>query len=460
MNLFAKFARHCRAAKLFGPSDAILLAVSGGVDSVVMLDLFVALARRHVQKLGVAHIDHDLRPDSVEDEEFVRALAASHGFPYFTEKIAPKAYARKHKLSLESASRVLRYAALERLRQIAGADYIATAHTRNDQAETVLFRLLHGAALSGLAGIAEKRGRVVRPLLDFSRADIVAYAQSRGLSWREDASNADLSIPRNRLRHEVLPLLASQFNADLVRALARSGKAVREAHAYLKVQAAAALLNLITEETPERIVLDSDRISGYNSIIYPYVLRQAVDRLRGNAEPPRYRDMERALKLIAAARVGARVALGAGVELLRDRDGLVVQSQQLSSFDGEVELSVPLSIPGTPWRLLVETEPWHLARSLAVVSAYSQFVDAVAVKGPLRARWPRSGDRFFPLGMTHPKKVCDFFADNKLPIRLRATTPLLECDNGIVWVCGLRIDERFKVTAATKQVLHMQLLQS
>lgn len=460
MNLFAKFARHCRTAKLFTPDDTILLAVSGGVDSVVMLDLFVELSQRQGQKLSVAHIDHQLRAESTADASFVQSLATAYGLPFFSEKISTREYAHEQKVSLEMAGRTLRYQALEHLRRAAGADFIATAHTRNDQAETVLYRLLRGSGLAGLAGIAEKRGNILRPLLGFARADILAYAQSRELKWREDVSNADRTFPRNRLRHEVIPLLAKNFNRDLVGTLARTAKIAREAHSYMKLNGEAALLNVVKEQTTERIVLDIQQISEYNQFIHAYILRQALDRIASATAPPSYREIERALKLIASARVGARLVLGSGCELLLDRDGLVVQKNKSSSFTGEVELSVPYRIPGTPWRLLVEAETWHADRSLTATTSHSQYVDAAMVTGRLRVRWPRRGDSFFPLGMKHPKKVYDFFADNRLPIRQRATTPLLECDNGIVWVCGFRIDDRFKVSATTERVLHLQLLKS
>lgn len=460
MNLFAKFAHHCKKSDLIAPRSHILLAVSGGVDSVVMLDLFVQLSKRRSIRLSVGHVDHQLRNESADDAKFVEELCAEKRLPFFIERVSTKKTAREKKLSIEMAARTLRYEALERLRLAAAADLIATAHTRSDQAETVLFRLLRGAGIAGLAGIAEKRGNIIRPLLGFSRQSILAYAKLRKLSWREDASNRDVSIPRNRLRHESLPMLSGQFNPNLEATLTRTARIAREAHEYMKQQAKAVLLRVAKEQSPERIVLDIHRINKYNRVIHSYVLRQAYTRLAGVGKMPSHRRIECALKLMAEGRVGARAVLSEDIGLLLDRDGLVLEKSISSSVSGDVEVGKPFPISGTSWQLLIADEAWSTKRTLPAADQYSEFVDAASIKGRLRVRWARPGDFFYPLGMQRPKKIQDFFADNKVPIRRRTTTPVLECDTGIVWVCGFRIDDRFKVTAETKKVLHLQLIQS
>jgi tRNA(Ile)-lysidine synthase len=225
-------------------------------------------------------------------------------------------------------------------------------------------------------------------------------------------------------------------------------------------RAKSALLKAAIEQTPERIVLDIQRIKRYNRLIHSYILRLAYSRLAGGGDMPSRRRIERALSLLSQKRIGARVALGAGLEALRDRDGLVVQRAGVHAMASEVEVGVPIFISGTPWQLLVADEVWDGARTLSAGDKCSEYVDTASIEGRLRVRWPRAGDVFYPLGMRRPKKVHDFFADSKVPIRRRATTPVLECDNGIVWVCGFRIDDRFKVTGKTKNVLHLQLIKS
>jgi tRNA(Ile)-lysidine synthetase-like protein len=170
--------------------------------------------------------------------------------------------------------------------------------------------------------------------------------------------------------------------------------------------------------------------------------------------------MERALKMMAERRVGARARLGSDVELLLDRDGFVLLKTAIAAVSENVEVGVPLAIAGTPWRLLIVDEEWDASRSLQISGGQSEYVDAETIKGSLHVRWPRAGDVFYPLGMQRPKKINDFFADGKVPLRRRKTTPVLECEGGIVWVCGFRIDERFKVTGKTKRVLHLQLIQT
>ena len=459
MNLFAKFLRHCRTAELFSPGNTVLLAVSGGVDSVVMLDLFVRGAPSLQLELAVAHIDHQLRAESPADADFVRSLAAAHHLPFFVRQISPQTHARAHRLSLETAARLLRYEALQSICAQAGAEVLATAHNANDQAETVLYRVLRGTGLAGLAGIAEKRGNLVRPLLPFSRAQIVAYARACDLSWREDGSNADLAMARNRLRHEVIPVLSRQFNPGLVRALCRTARIAREAHAVLLRQGEQALADAVKEQSVERIVLDIEQISKYNRFIHPYVVRRVFALLQTGEHPPGSREIWRVLDLMRRRVVGARVEFkDRRLRVLRDRDGVVFERTEASEFAADVQLNVPCPIPATSWSLLVESEPWQADSRLPEPAAHTAYIDAEQARGRLQVHWPRRGDRFVPLGMSATKKLSDFLADQKLTLRQRAHTPVLECESGIVWVCGLRIDERFKVTDSTRRVLHLRLL--
>ncbi|HEY8393911.1 MAG TPA: tRNA lysidine(34) synthetase TilS [Thermaerobacter sp.] len=204
--------------RLLAPGQRVLVAVSGGRDSVVLLDVLVRLRTElGLAALGVAHVDHGLRPDSAADAEWVRDLAAGYGLPFFLRRVQ----VRPGRESPEAAARTARYRALWEMARAFGADRIALAHHADDQAETVLLRLLAGAGPSGLAGMRPRRGRFVRPLLGVERAALAAYAAEQGLRWRDDPTNRDLSIPRNRVRHELLPLLERSYNPAVRRVLCR-----------------------------------------------------------------------------------------------------------------------------------------------------------------------------------------------------------------------------------------------
>ncbi len=506
MDFLSQFRRHCAAHDLVQPADRLLLAVSGGMDSCVLLDLFCQL-RDHPDfvfknsegksglQLAVAHVNHQLRgSESDEDEKFVQALAQEANLPFYSRRVEVAAYARTHKRSLETAGRELRYQALEKFCKSFQARAVVTAHTRDDQAETILDHLLRGCGLAGLAGMATKSNlilkdlnnkntkstdgpsvlRVLRPLLPFSRAQIEAYARSRQLQWREDHTNTDTQFRRNRIRRELLPLLKARFNPQIAKSLERLAGIAVAAENYLQTEAEARLPEIIKDRQSEKIILDLELFWKYFPIIRRYAVRAVMQQLVPLAEPT-FSEMARILALLQKVKsenlaAGKRYIWRQQIEVLLDHDGAVFQrakskKQKANSFCVPVWVGERCEIPGTDFSILVEPKAlpvdWRQQ-----VSANSQFVDAKKAEGELRVRFPRPGDRFVPLrtkdqteASRGAKKLSDFFTDLKVPLRRRQSVPILE-GGGIIWVCGYRIDNRFKITPATRSVLHLQLLQN
>ena len=226
--------RAIRRHALCPPGTRLLVGVSGGSDSVALALLLVELARHDgFDVVSLAHLNHRLRPGAGRDEAFCRALAGRLGLPVAVEAIDVAGYAASQRLSLEDAARRLRYEFLHRAAEAAGADRIAVGHTRDDQAETFLLKLVRGAGLTGLGGVYPRRGVVVRPLLDVGRAELRAYLEARGETWVEDESNEDVANPRNRIRHRVLPELDRACGARAVPAIARAASLVREDDQWL-----------------------------------------------------------------------------------------------------------------------------------------------------------------------------------------------------------------------------------
>jgi len=232
--LYQQVRRAIRRHALCPPGTRLLVGVSGGSDSVALALLLVELARHDgFDVVSLAHLNHRLRPGAGRDEAFCRALAGRLGLPVAVEAIDVAGYAASQRLSLEDAARRLRYEFLHRAAEAAGADRIAVGHTRDDQAETFLLKLVRGAGLTGLGGVYPRRGVVVRPLLDVGRAELRAYLEARGETWVEDESNEDVANPRNRIRHRVLPELDRACGARAVPAIARAASLVREDDQWL-----------------------------------------------------------------------------------------------------------------------------------------------------------------------------------------------------------------------------------
>jgi len=544
MDLLQQFRQHCAAEQLVQPGDRLLLAVSGGVDSRVMFDLFCELQkdpsfaskdsegksglRPSGLQLAVGHVNHQLRgEESDEDEAFVKTLAQAADLPFYSERVEVSTYARTHKLSLEAAARELRYQALENFREDWQARAIVTAHTLDDQAETILDHILRGCGLAGLAGMAahtdfylstssknrrhpvaafehkkneggavalpdasplsdekplkgQLQKKILRPLLPFSREQLEDYAKVRQLQWREDRTNTETRFRRNRLRHELLPLLKTRFNPQIAGSLQRLAAIAASAENYFQAEAEAGLQKIIKEQQSGKIILDLELFWKYFPIIQRYLIRAAMRRLVGEPVELTFAETARMLALLQGAdktdlnnhkpAAGKRYIWRKQVEVRVDHDGAVFEKQKengkkkkASAVIVPVTIGKHCEIPDTNLALLVERKelPADWRRQ---VNAHSQFVDAEKVRGELQVRFPQPGDRFVPLRTNDgaaaeggSKKLSDFFTDLKVPLHRRRTTPILAGDH-IIWICGHRLDNRCKITPATRNVLHLQLL--
>ncbi len=308
------------------PGAGILLAVSGGLDSVALLHALHAISSRHGLKLSVGHVNHGLRgAQSEADARFVRELAAGLGLACRVREVEPAAARRggpsRSRPSPQEAARRLRYAALRELAREAGASHVATAHHADDQAETVLLRLLRGSGPDGLAGIPERSadGRVVRPLLRVTRGQILAFARERGLAWREDASNESDAYARNRLRRRWLPGLAREFNPRLLRAIADLAEAQRRDSEWMGA--------LVEREVAARLVPETGWLAiatggweGLPEALARRVARAALARCGAGREVTRVH-LERMLRFLRRGRPRTRLELPGGLRLVRDAGG-------------------------------------------------------------------------------------------------------------------------------------------
>ena len=320
-SLVAAVDRALRASGAPLAGQRVVLGLSGGADSVALLDALVSLAGRHRLAVVAAHLDHRLRPASAEDAVFCRRLCEDLGVPLHTAEADVSARARRERGGLEQAARRERYRFLRRVREETGAAVIAVAHTRDDQAETLLMRLLRGAGATGLGGMRPRVGRLLRPLLEVSREEVLAHLRERGLGWREDPSNADLRHLRNRVRHELLPYLETRFNPALREGLARTAGLLAAEAAYLSGEADA-LLERIARAEDASIVLDASGLASAPPAVARVAVRQALRRAGGLARV-RAVHVERILRLARSkGSPGRRLPLPGGREV-RYRQGVL-----------------------------------------------------------------------------------------------------------------------------------------
>jgi tRNA(Ile)-lysidine synthase len=429
--------------------EFVLVAASGGVDSTALLHLLVALAGEWRLRLHAAHVDHGLRPDSAADAAAVRELGERLGVP-----VSVVAVKVERGGSLEAAARAARYRALEAEATRLGADRIAVGHTADDQAETVLMRLLEGASVRGLAGIPAVRGRIIRPLLGVRRRELVDELRRAGLPWREDPSNADPKFLRNRIRHDVLPVLAAAYDADVVAAL---GRVAREARAAITAidQVAADALGRWAAVSADEVTLPVPPLATLPAPIAVEVLRQAVAHL-GRRAPSRawtHRRLERLLALPSPRR-----AFAMGGVVLEASTGVIRVARTRAAALAARTLAVPgrVDIPeiGRAIEARVLEGAGYVVSPEPTIAAF----DADEVGPPLIVRGRRAGDRFTPFGGPGERRLKSFLIDAKLPRWERARLPIVEARGRIVWLAGVRRAALAPVEPRTRRVLELRLV--
>ncbi|MGB9661719.1 MAG: tRNA lysidine(34) synthetase TilS [Moorellaceae bacterium] len=440
---------------LLTKGDTVVVGVSGGPDSLALLHCLLLLREEYGVDLHVAHLNHLLREEAAAREAaFVRELAAGWGLPVTVAARDVRAYQRKRKLSLEEAAREVRYRFLYEVAEKVGAGKIAVGHQADDQAETVLLNLLRGSGLTGLKAMVPRRDRIIRPLLFVTRAEIESYCREKGLTPCWDLSNLDTAYRRNKIRHELLPLLAREYNPGIVLALARTAAILAEENELLEEIAGKALAQITLEQGRGFIKIDGKGFSALGAAVQRRVLRQVVLRLGGGAGFEHIETL--------------RVMISTGAGSLTLPGGLKVQvEEEEARFArvGEEEtwapvFSYPLRVPGIT--LLPEISR-RIRAELApppenpVCPPYEAWLDRDRLQGALVVRNWLPGDRFRPLGMKGTKKLQDLFVDAGIPAAERRRLPVVLCGENIVWVAGVRMAEEFKITPSTREALHLVL---
>ena len=434
------------------PGGRVLVALSGGPDSVALLHVLQTLEHRgHLVVSGVAHYNHQLRGGEADaDEHFCRELAASLGLPIVVGRGDVRVLAEEGGRSIEDAAREARYAFLTGALPSVGAQAVAVGHSLDDQAETFLLRLIRGAGPAGLAGVRPRAGNVIRPLLDISRTDLRAYAAEHRLAFREDASNADLGIPRNRVRLELLPHL-EQFSPTIAATLARNAAIAREDEEFLEAAAIESTRSLVLQED-NGVALDAAALAALHPALASRVARTALQV----AAPGRFIGFQHVDDLLELTRRadGTAVALP-GVVATRKGSRIVLGGPLPAPFVNS--FNVPLSIPGE-----VEAAGWKVTAGYAaaplqpmVARGHTVVVAAGPLRSPLAVRSRRPGDRFKPIGMGgRGRKLQDFLVDRKVARSDRDGLPLVvDRDDRIIWVVGHGVAEDFRVTAPEKGVI-------
>jgi tRNA(Ile)-lysidine synthase len=446
-----------RRYRMVSTRDTVLVAVSGGPDSVCMLHILLGLREEMEFDVKVAHLDHQFRgEESRRDAEFVAELADRFGVPCFCHEENVPRFLMSNAMSAQDAARILRYQFLVKTSKLEYCQRIATGHNADDQAETVLMRVLRGAGPDGLAGIPPKReGIIIRPILGCWREEIERYLEEHDLPFRIDESNMESKYLRNEIRNDLLPSL-ERYNPQISRSLVNLGSIMADVSAHFDRLTDAALPEVLKTARVGQFVLDLTRLAGYDEALQRSVFRRAFESLRPDLPPLASYHVEKLLSMLRGGDVGASVELPDRARA-RIEHGCVV----FSHGDGPpIAEQKALETPGTAAfadagltvtaELLPRSE---LGFCPTETSGDVALFDWNELSPPLNIRARREGDRFQPFGMEGTQSVKDFFVNSKIAFSFRPSVPLLCDETGVLWVVGIRRSARAPVTDDTEMVL-------
>lgn len=429
--VFQNFVRLIRSRQLVAPGDKVLLALSGGADSTALLCLFLEIRSQLDLELAGAHLNHGLRgKESEADAEFVRSLAADYHIPCVVEKLSPSE--RPEGGNAEARAREQRYRFLQRIGDSLGVQRIALGHTRNDQAETVLLRLLRGSGSLGLAAIPLTRAdRFIRPLLSIDREDLRTYLRSRGVGWREDSSNRDLRFARNRVRHELIPWLAKSFNPAIVEVLARTAENLRGDAESLE-WLVGDLAGRQADPADARLGWRRSWLNTLPTGLRSQLVRHALGTLAPGARVLK-KQVDAVLELLQDHKSGKSVRIGR-IEAAREFDRLLFR--ELPASPPDESYRYPLGIPGQVRLhrvgLVFETFLNQGSRDLPLLDRWEIHLSPQAVARGLEVRSWQAGDAYQPLGSLRPRKIKELFLRKRIGLSARAGWPVVTCGGKIV----------------------------
>jgi len=432
-----KFENHIAQNFPFLIGKKLILATSGGIDSMVMVDLFLKLPF----DIAIAHCNFQLRGiESFEDQKMIQDYAKTNDIRLFLTQFDTEAFVHDYKLSTQVAARELRYSWFYELLETENYDYILTAHHADDNLETVLINLVRGTGIDGLTGIPEQNNKVIRPFLLFSRFDIEQYAKDNAIGWREDSSNALDKYLRNKIRHNLVPIF-KELNPDFLSSFQKTQSHLQESKSMVD-DASFLVYQQVAKEKGTEVHFDLNQLKklpNYKSYLYHWfngfgfsAWEDIYDLIDGQS---------------------GKQVFSNEFRLLKNRDFLILSPLNIEDENEEYFINKNQKQVNIPLNLL-----FTRVETISVVSNTTIFVDEDKLWYPLVIRKWREGDFFQPFGMEgKSKKLSKFFKDEKLSLIEKEKTWLLCSDNEIVWIIGIRQDHRFRIKNTTKNILKIQL---
>ena len=449
--LFKLFQQFILENRLIERGENIIVSVSGGIDSMALLNLMLDFKNRMKLTIAIAHFNHQLRGnESNEDETFIRDYARKKKIRCFIESADTNHISETEKLSIQEAARNLRYNFLSQIRKSLGYQKIATAHNADDNAETILFNIFRGTGIHGMTGIPvfRKDQFIIRPLLFASRDEISSYATEKYIPFREDSSNLKKEYTRNFIRHEILPAIRQNINPNIRGSLLRSSHIFAGLENYISIANKSLKKKIIRSKSKNEVTMFLNRFLSLPQFSKEQLLYEIAKEFC-NSEID-YSTITTMLK-ISESETGTFSSVGNDVLILRDRNYLIIKRwKRPSAFVYPIKLGTEHNFNDFKFKSS------KVSRATYTNNRKIELIDGDLLGKDIHIRSWHDGDWFFPLGMNKRKKLSDFFIDEKIPLLKKLTLPILESDGRIVWVCGMRLDNRFRITKESKNIIKLE----
>lgn len=443
MNSLEKFKNFIEENNLIEKGDSIVSAVSGGSDSVFMLEMLLAIKDDYDLKIIVSHVNHGLRgAEALRDEDFVKKLAEKNGLIYEVEHIDMAAYAKEHSLTCEEAGRKLRYLFFEEIKDKYKADKVAIAHNKNDVAETTFLNIFRGTGLDGLESIPLRRDFYIRPILCFEKSEILDFLKENNIRYVDDSTNFTNDYKRNMIRNEIIPFIKKNFNENIVSSMSRLASIAKENNLYLEDIINDKYINIVKSNTIDREGFNE--LNHYEkTLVLRKFLRENLNYLN-NISKDNIEDMINLISLDS----GKKYDIDGKHYLANDFDKTIFKKLDINELSEEISLDFKLdkvyNIYGSKFKFVLSDK---------ILS--KKYLDYDLLTGKLSLRNRRSGDRFNPFGMKGSKKIKDYFVDKKVSSDDRSKVLFLMNDDDIAYVVGHDIADKYRARSKTKNYLNV-----
>lgn len=456
--MIEKVIRTIKEYELVKKNDRILIGVSGGPDSIALLDVLNKITKDIEFNIYVAHINHLSRGiESDKDEIYVKEICEKLNIPFYSKRIDMKNYAKERKLCEEEAGREIRYSFFRDILKKLNGGKIAVAHNKNDQAETLFMRILRGTGVDGLKGMEFKNNDIIRPLLDITRDEIEDYLKSENINPRIDKTNLEPIYSRNKVRLELIPYIKENFNNGIIDTLCRTSKLMKIESDYLKSESRKLYELVLLERNTNKIKLDKEKFYKIHFAMKLRVLRLCIEKIIGNTKGLEEKHINKIIDILNKE-TGKSINISNNIIVTNSYNELIIEKNKVKNKNLDFNYKIDISKDNYIEELNSIIKCEVISNNLKIFNnnSFIKCFDYDKIKGDVHIRNRKNGDKFVPLGMGGSKKLKDFFIDEKISRELRDAIPIIHDNKNIIWIVGYRISELYKVDKNTKRILVLE----